>query len=206
MTINSIQQRNQAFMEQYLKMTQNKKTSKTGISNDILSATNLQMKVLSLNSKNFEVGTLDSAGFDYVMCDDSSFLSSAREMSDEEYEDAIKKLAQEDAQKDLEKGTGVWTNFQKNSNLQSTWKSYMQCVSPDRKSIVKGVLGQNNGKMMNLQFYDTDGQEIMNYNIVEKQWNNVMTKDELSRTNRFYEIYNQAYKDTKAAAGEVIWE
>ena len=190
MAMTNIQLRNQSFIEQYFKSSTSGKSTKPS----------------ELHSKNLtEIGTLRAGGFKYVPIDESKVVSKTEpEMSDEEYEEAIKKMATEDATEDLKKGKDCFDHFQKSDKFSSLLKSYVSCVSPDRLSIVKNTLAQNGGILKNNKFYAPNGEECVHYNTRENVWlSNVMTSDEKSRMQKYVQLYNETYNAVKKADQEV---
>ena len=151
-----------------------------------------------------EVGTYRPGGFKYVPLDESKVVNKSEpEMSDEEFEEAIKKMATEDATKDLEKGKDCFDNFQKSDKFSSMLKSYVSVVSPDRIGIIKNTLAQNGGIMKNSKFYAPNGELCATYNTRENVWlTNVMTGDEKSRMKKYVQLYNETYNLVKKADKE----
>lgn len=184
MAMTNIQLRNQSFIEQYFKNSTAGKSAKTS----------------EINSRNLtEVGTYRPGGFKYVPLDESKVVNKSEpEMSDEEFEEAIRKMATEDATKDLEKGKDCFDNFQKSDKFSSMLKSYVSVVSPDRIGIIKGTLAQNGGVMRNSKFYAPNGELCATYNTRENVWlTNVMTGDEKSRMKKYVQLYNDTYNAVK---------
>lgn len=123
--------------------------------------------------------------------------SKAEKMSDEEFEEAIAKLAREDAErgaamKDAAKGMLAGEEIR-----IRMLTDYISVVSPDRKTAYDKIGGIGN------YIYGLNGLELMQRGPDGKWQSGPFTDAELSRASKFYEIYRQAYAEYEAENGPV---
>ena len=127
----------------------------------------------------------------------SRIPSKAVNMSDEEFEEAIAKLAREDAErgaamKDAAKGMLAGEEIR-----IKMLTDYISVVSPDRKATYEKFGGIGNA------IYGPEGQELMLRGADGKWQSGAFTEAELARASKFYEIYRQAYSEYEAEYGSV---
>jgi hypothetical protein len=117
-------------------------------------------------------------------------------MSEEEFEDAIKALAIKAAEKgvalgDIGKGRDAFKLEEMNLMIK-----YISTASPDRKAAYENYKGIGN------IIYGNSNQELMkNTNGI---WDcGTLTKEELARASKFYDIYQDTIKEYEAENGQI---
>lgn len=116
-------------------------------------------------------------------------------MSDEEFEQAIKNLAYEEASKGILAGTDA---------QRQLYREYVSVVSPDRKAVYQESMSATGGKMNSTySFFDKSGSKLMHFNKSSNMWFWQGTSAENERAAKFQEIYSVAYQEYEAQHGKV---
>jgi len=116
---------------------------------------------------------------------DYSIPSKGSAMSEEEFEKAIKDLALKVAEKGAALGNAGEGRLAYRQEEAKLMTKYLSTVSPDRKAA-----------------YDNNSyQELMVY--ANGSWFTKFTPDELSRSAKFYDIFNNAIKEYEAENGQI---
>ncbi|GBU26471.1 hypothetical protein R83H12_03169 [Fibrobacteria bacterium R8-3-H12] len=106
-------------------------------------------------------------------------------MSEEEFEEAIKELALKVAEKGAALGNAAEGRTAYRFEEAKLMTKYLSTVSPDRKTAY-----ENNSY-----------QELMVY--ANGSWTTKFTPDELTRSAKFYEIFNNTIKEYEAENGQI---
>lgn len=119
------------------------------------------------------------------------------EMSEEDFENAIKELARKHAE-------GGDRNGMLNEDYIELRHSYTSVVSPDREGLINNA-AKTMSVPANMDYnaanvYDEKGDVCATYN--QHGWNSYLTKDEAARSNQFYSIYKSAFDEALATKGE----
>jgi hypothetical protein len=116
-------------------------------------------------------------------------------MSDEQYENAIRELAREEASKGILAGT---------EGQRRLMREYVSVASPDRQAIYNQSMAKTGGKMnATYSFYDKLGNKSFHYNKGSSMWFWQGTSAEKAHKDRFTEIYTEAYTEYEAEHGKV---
>lgn len=124
--------------------------------------------------------TKESVQFDYLS-------KSNPAMSEKEFEEAIKKLAEKNAAAGIDEDVG--------DDYFKLAQQYVSVVSPDRKAIIAGAKPSTVPSGLNYDIasaYDDKGQLVATYN-PSKGWSNRFTAEEKARNEKFDQIYWNAY-------------
>jgi hypothetical protein len=123
--------------------------------------------------------------------------SKAEKMSEEEFEEAIARLAREDAKRGAEMRDAA-KGMQAGEEIRIRMlTSYISVVSPDRKAFYEKYGGIGNS------IQGDDGKMLMQRDSSGKWQAGQFTEDELARASKFYEIYRNAYAEYEAEFGAV---
>lgn len=125
--------------------------------------------------------TSSTVQFDYLS-------KSEPTMSDKEFEEAIKKLAEKNAAEGVYEEVG--------DDYYELARKYVSVVSPDRQAIIAGAPANSlvpSGLNYDVaKAYDDKGRVVATYNPA-KGWSNQFTAEEKERNTKFDEIYWSAY-------------
>lgn len=102
-------------------------------------------------------------------------------MSEEEFEKAIKELAQKE----------FATGKRDDAAYRKLCMQHGETVSPDRKTIYESSMRKTGGKMnAACMFWDNNGNKTLSYNPESRNWKAISTEEEFARARVFTSIYN----------------
>ena len=102
-------------------------------------------------------------------------------MSEEEFEKAIKELAQKE----------FATGKRDDAAYRKLCMQHGETVSPDRKTIYESSMRKTGGKMNEAcMFWDNNGNKTLSYNPESRNWKAISTEEEFARARVFTSIYN----------------
>lgn len=114
-------------------------------------------------------------------------------MSEEDFEKAIKELAQKE----------FATGKRDDAAYRELCMRHGETVSPDRKSIYEASMKKTGGKMnAACMFWDSNGNKTLSYNPESRNWKAISTEAEFARARVFTSIYNDELARLKSAYGE----
>lgn len=114
-------------------------------------------------------------------------------MSEEDFEKAIKELAQKE----------FATGKRDDAAYRKLCMQHGETVSPDRKSIYEASMKKTGGKMnAACMFWDSNGNKTLSYNPESKNWKAISTEAEFARARLFTSIYNDELARLKSVYGE----
>jgi hypothetical protein len=116
-------------------------------------------------------------------------------MSEEEFEKAIKDLALKAAEKGMALGNAGEGRAAYRLEEAKLMAKYISTVSPDRKTAYENYKGSGN------TIYGDSNKELMVYS--NGTWSAKLTSEELSKSAKFYETYNNAIKEYEAKNGQI---
>ena len=113
-------------------------------------------------------------------------------MSEEEFEKAIKELAQKE----------FATGKRDDAAYRKLCMQHGETVSPDRKTIYESSMRKTGGKMnAACMFWDNNGNKTLSYNPESRNWKAISTEEEFARARVFTSIYN----DELARLKKGVW-
>ncbi|MDR3002247.1 MAG: hypothetical protein LBU89_13420 [Fibromonadaceae bacterium] len=117
-------------------------------------------------------------------------------MSEEEFEEAIRALALKTAEKGMAmEDIGKATEAFRLEEKKLLWK-FVSVASPDRKAAYENYRGND------YAIYGNPNQELLRF--ANGAWGSgLLTKDELSRCSKFYDIYQNTMKEYEAEHGKI---
>ena len=114
-------------------------------------------------------------------------------MSEEEFEKAIKELAQKE----------FATGKRDDAAYRKLCMQHGETVSPDRKTIYESSMRKTGGKMNEAcMFWDNNGNKTLSYNPESRNWKAISTEEEFARARVFTSIYNDELARLKKEYGE----
>lgn len=114
-------------------------------------------------------------------------------MSEEEFEKAIKELAQKE----------FATGKRDDAAYRKLCMQHGETVSPDRKAIYESSMRKTGGKMnAACMFWDNNGNKTLSYNPESRNWKAISTEEEFARARVFTSIYNDELARLKKEYGE----
>lgn len=114
-------------------------------------------------------------------------------MSDKEFEETIKDLAQKE----------FATGKRDDKAYRKLCMYHGETVSPDRKAIYDASMKRTGGKMnAACMFWDSKGNKTLSYNPESRNWKAISTDDEFARAKEFTSIYNNELARLKKEYGE----
>ncbi len=114
-------------------------------------------------------------------------------MSEEDFEKAIKELAQKE----------FATGKRDDAAYRELCMRHGETVSPDRKAIYEASMKKTGGKMnAACMFWDSNGNKTLSYHPLTGNWNAISTEAEFARARVFTSIYNDELARLKNAYGE----
>mgnify|MGYP000326198033 CR=1 FL=1 len=114
-------------------------------------------------------------------------------MSEEEFEKAIKELAQKE----------FATGKRDDAAYRKLCMQHGETVSPDRKTIYESSMRKTGGKMnAACMFWDNNGNKTLSYNPESRNWKAISTEEEFARARVFTSIYNDELARLKKEYGE----
>ena len=114
-------------------------------------------------------------------------------MSEEEFEKAIKELAQKE----------FATGKRDDAAYRKLCMQHGETVSPDRKTIYESSMRKTGGKMnAACMFWDNNGNKTLSYNPESRNWKAISTEEEFARARVFTFIYNDELARLKKEYGE----
>jgi len=118
-------------------------------------------------------------------------------MTDEEFEEAIRTLAFEDAERGMRMGNAGKGILAGKAAYDKLLYEYISVVSPDRKAAYESFNGKGD------VIYGNFNQELLTRG-QDGVWNSYyLTKEEMSRMGNFGEIYINAMKEYEAEHGQI---
>ena len=113
-------------------------------------------------------------------------------MSDEEFEEEIRKIAREHATIPHGKHVDMTKYYE-------LCRPYISVASPDRVAIYNQSMQQTGGKMNAAKgFFDSSGQLLLMYNSTAGAWSTPTTDAEMARARQFHAVYVDEIKKVKA--------
>lgn len=113
-------------------------------------------------------------------------------MSEEEFESAIKELAQKE----------FATGKRDDAAYRKLCMQHGETVSPDRKAIYESSMRRTGGKMnAACMFWDHNGNKTLSYNPESGNWKAISTEKEFARARVFTSIYNDELARLKKEYG-----
>ena len=114
-------------------------------------------------------------------------------MSEEDFEKAIKELAQKE----------FATGKRDDAAYRKLCMQHGETVSPDRKAIYEASMKKTGGKMnAACMFCDQNGNKTLSYHPLTGRWDAISTEAEFARAREFTSIYNDEIKRLKGVYGE----
>lgn len=114
-------------------------------------------------------------------------------MSEEEFEKAIKELAQKE----------FATGKRDDAAYRKLCMQHGETVSSDRKTIYESSMRKTGGKMnAACMFWDNNGNKTLSYNPESRNWKAISTEEEFARARVFTSIYNDELARLKKEYGE----
>lgn len=114
-------------------------------------------------------------------------------MSEEDFEKAIKELAQKE----------FATGKRDDEAYRNLCMRHGETVSPDRKSIYEASMKKTGGKMnAACMFWDSNGNKTLSYHPLTRRWTAISTEAEFARARQFTSIYNDELARLKKVYGE----
>lgn len=114
-------------------------------------------------------------------------------MSEEDFEKAIKELAQKE----------FATGKRDDAAYRELCMRHGETVSPDRKAIYEASMKKTGGKMnAACMFWDSNGNKTLSYHPLTGNWSAISTEAEFARARTFTSIYNDELARLKSAYKE----
>lgn len=114
-------------------------------------------------------------------------------MSEEDFEKAIKELAQKE----------FATGKRDDAAYRKLCMQHGETVSPDRKAMYEASMKKTGGKMnAACMFWDSNGNKSLSYNPESGNWKAISTEEEFARARLFTSIYNDELARLRSVYGE----